>query len=59
MMKKLLLALLLCTSGANAAVMVTHAYGYGIARPVIIAPRPVVVVTPVPVVVSAASVVAT
>ncbi|CAI0866738.1 hypothetical protein [Serratia quinivorans] len=64
-MKKLLLALLLCTSGANAAVVVTHAYGYGVARPVIVAPRPVVVVprpvvvTPVPVVVSAAPVVAT
>jgi ABC-type Fe3+-hydroxamate transport system substrate-binding protein len=72
MMKKLLLALLLCTSGANAAVVVTHAYGYGVARPVVVAPRPVivaprpvvvvprpVVVTPVPVVVSAAPVVAT
>lgn len=64
-MKKMLLALLLCTSGANAAVVVTHAYGYGVARPVIVAPRPVVVVprpvvvTPVPVVVSAAPVVAT
>ncbi|WP_454889453.1 hypothetical protein [Serratia quinivorans] len=64
-MKKMLLALLLCTSGTNAAVVVTHAYGYGIARPVIVAPRPVVVVprpvvvTPVPVVVSAAPVVAT
>lgn len=64
-MKKMLLALFLCTSGANAAVVVTHAYGYGVARPVIVAPRPVVVVprpvvvTPVPVVVSAAPVVAT
>lgn len=50
-MKKMLLTLFLCTSGANAAVVVTHAYGYGVARPV--------VVTPVPVVVSAAPVVAT
>ncbi|CAI0829567.1 hypothetical protein [Serratia quinivorans] len=64
-MKKMLLALFLCTSGANAAVVVTHAYGYGVARPVVVAPRPVivaprpVVVTPVPVVVSAAPVVAT
>ncbi|TFZ51007.1 hypothetical protein E5C26_11620 [Serratia proteamaculans] len=64
-MKKLLLALVLCTSGANAAVVVTHAYGYGVARPVIVAPRPIVVVprpvviTPAPVVVSAAPVVAT
>ncbi|CAI2784386.1 Uncharacterised protein [Serratia grimesii] len=68
-MKKLLLALVLCTSGANAAVVVTHAYGYGVARPVVVAPRPVivaprpvvvvprpVVVTPAPVMVTAAPV---
>ncbi|CAI1500292.1 Uncharacterised protein [Serratia quinivorans] len=70
-MKKLLLALLICTSGANAAVVVTHAYGYRgarpvvVPRPVVVAPRPVVVVprpvvvTPVPVAVYSAPVVAT
>jgi len=56
-MKKILLVLLMCTSGANAAVVVTHAYGYGV-RPVVVAPRPVVVV-PRPVVVAPAPVVVT
>ena len=68
-MKKLLLVLMLCTFAAHSAVVVTHAYGYGVARPVvdaprrvIVAPRPVVVVphpvvvTPAPVVVTAAPV---
>ncbi|CAI0866185.1 Uncharacterised protein [Serratia liquefaciens] len=54
-MKKILLVLLMCTSGAHAAVVVTHAYGYGV-HPVVIAPRPVVV-APAPVVVTAAPVV--
>lgn len=64
-MKKLLLVLVMCTSGANAAVVVTHAYGYGVARHVVVAPRPVivaprpVVVVPRPVVVAPAPVVVT
>ncbi|CAI2503124.1 hypothetical protein [Serratia liquefaciens] len=62
-MKKILLVLLMCTSGANAAVVVTHAYGYGV-RPVVVAPRPVVVprpvvIAPAPVVVTSAPVVTT
>lgn len=70
-MKKLLLVLMLCTFAAHSAVVVTHAYGYGVARPVVVAPRPVivaprpvvvvprpVVVAPAPVVVTAAPVVA-
>ncbi|MNG69310.1 hypothetical protein [Serratia inhibens] len=52
-MKKLLLVLIMCTSGAHAAVVVTHAYGYGVRRPVVVVPRPVVV-APAPVVVSVA-----
>ncbi|SMB35003.1 conserved exported hypothetical protein [Serratia proteamaculans] len=39
-MKKLLLALMLCTSGAHAAVVVTHAYG--VARLVVVTAAPVV-----------------
>ncbi|CAI1973057.1 hypothetical protein [Serratia proteamaculans] len=64
-MKKLLLVLMLCTSAAHSAVVVTHAYGYGVARPVVVAPRPVivaprpVVVVPQPVVVTPAPVVVT
>lgn len=54
-MKKILLVLLMCTSGAHAAVVVTHAYGYGV-HPVVVVPRPVVV-APAPVVVTAAPVV--
>ncbi|AMG97820.1 hypothetical protein AL485_00830 [Serratia liquefaciens] len=50
-MKKILLVLMMCTFGAHAAVVVTHAYGYGV-HPVVIAPRPVVVV-PRPVVAAA------
>jgi hypothetical protein len=56
-MKKILLVLMMCTFGAHAAVVVTHAYGYGV-HPVVIAPRPVVVV-PRPVVVAPAPVVVT
>ncbi|MGO4744966.1 hypothetical protein [Serratia quinivorans] len=56
-MKKLLLVLVMCSFGAKAAVVVTHAYGYGV-RPVVVAPRPVVVV-PRPVVVAPAPVVVT
>lgn len=49
-MKKLLLVLIMCTSGAHAAVVVTHAYGYGVRRPVVVVPRPVVV-APAPIIV--------
>ena len=40
-MKKLLLVLMLCTSAAHSAVVVTHAYGYGVARPVVVTAAPV------------------
>ncbi|KYQ96608.1 hypothetical protein ACUTSW_04525 [Serratia sp. TSA_198.1] len=49
-MKKLLLVLIMCTSGAHAAVVVTHAYGYGVRRPVVVVPGPTIV-TPAPVIV--------
>jgi hypothetical protein len=50
LMKKLLLVLIMCTSGAHAAVVVTHAYGYGVRRPVVVVPGPTIV-TPAPVIV--------
>ncbi|ANJ96409.1 hypothetical protein [Serratia plymuthica] len=52
-MKKLLLVLIMCTSGAHAAVVVTHAYGYGVRRPVVAVPGPAIVAT-APVAVTAA-----
>lgn len=52
-MKKLLLVLIMCTSGAHAAVVVTHAYGYGVRRPVVVVPGPTIV-APAPVAVTAA-----
>ncbi|WP_199639251.1 hypothetical protein JEM67_13010 [Serratia sp. PAMC26656] len=57
-MKKLLLVLIMCTSGAHAAVVVTHAYGYAVRRPVVVMSRPAIVV-PAPVIVAPAPVVVT
>ncbi|NIC26724.1 hypothetical protein [Serratia plymuthica] len=57
-MKKLLLVLIMCTSGAHAAVVVTHAYGYGVRRPVVVVPGPAIV-APAPVIVVPAPVAVT
>nr|WP_249921461.1 hypothetical protein [Serratia plymuthica] len=58
LMKKLLLVLIMCTSGAHAAVVVTHAYGYGVRRPVVVVPGPAIV-APAPVIVVPAPVAVT